>query len=69
MDGDIEGAREDINRLFEAAFPDELIVKKHYPSVLAFAFERIQTLVNAAMSLNQEPVTMLLTKSEWNQIF
>ncbi len=36
MDGDVQDGRDDVSRLFEAAFPDDLIVKKHYPSVLVF---------------------------------
>jgi hypothetical protein len=54
IDGDIQDAREDLSRLFEAAFPDHLIIKKHYPSVLAFAFERIDKLINSALSIYQK---------------
>ncbi len=52
MDGDIQDGRDDILRLFEAAFPDDLIVKKHYPSVLVFTFERIDKLIDAALNIN-----------------
>lgn len=54
MDGDIQDGREDINRLFEAAFPDDLIVKKHYPSNLVFTYERIDKLIDAAYTISQE---------------
>jgi hypothetical protein len=54
LDGDAQDGRDDLNILFEAAFPDDLIVRKHYPSRLVFAYERIDKLIDAAYSLNQE---------------
>jgi len=54
LDGEVQDGRDDLNRLFEAAFPDDLIVKKHYPSQLVFAYERIDKLIDAAFTLNQE---------------
>jgi hypothetical protein len=54
LDGDAQDGRDDLNILFEAAFSDDLIVKKHYPSRLVFAYERIDKLIDAAYSLNQE---------------
>jgi hypothetical protein len=54
LDGEVQDGRDDLNRLFEAAFPDDLIVKKHYPSQLVFAYERVDRLIDAAHTLNQE---------------
>lgn len=54
MDGDVQDSREDISHLFEAAFSDDLIKKRHYPATLVFAFERIIKLIDAAREINQE---------------
>jgi hypothetical protein len=54
LDSNVQDGRDDISCLFEAAFPDHLVVKKNYPSVLAFAFERIDKLMDAAYSINLE---------------
>jgi hypothetical protein len=54
LDGTIEDGRDDINRLFEAAFPDEIVSKKHYPSLLVHIFERLDKLIDAAFSINKE---------------
>lgn len=54
QDGQVQEGRDDLNRLFDAAFPDVLNHKKHYPSKLIFAYERIDKLIDAAYSLNQE---------------
>ena len=54
MDGDIQDGRDDILRLFEAAFSDDLIAKKHYPSILVFTFERFDKLIDAALNINLE---------------
>jgi hypothetical protein len=54
MDGEVQDGRDDLNMLFEAAFADDLIVKKHYPSRLVFAYERVDKLIDAAYNLNLE---------------
>ena len=54
LDGDVQDGRDDVSRLFEAAFPDDLIEKKNYPSVLVFTFESIGKLIDAAQSINLE---------------
>jgi hypothetical protein len=53
-DGTIEDGRDDLNRLFEAAFPDEIVSKKHYPSLLVHIFEGLDKLIDAAFSINME---------------
>ena len=64
MDGDIQDGRDDILRLFEAAFPDDLVVKKHYPSVLVFTFERIDKLMDAALSISKENESEAIDESK-----
>jgi hypothetical protein len=54
MDGEVQDGRDDLNILFEAAFADNVVEKKHYPSLLVFAYERLDKLVDAAYNLNQE---------------
>jgi len=66
MDGTIEDGRDDLSRLFEAAYPDRVIAKKHYPSLLIFIFERIDKLIDAAYSINQETIDKeTITETEW----
>jgi hypothetical protein len=64
MDGNIQDEREDVSRFFEAAFPDDLIVKKNYPSVLVFIFERIDKLIDAARSINLEKENEAIDESK-----
>jgi hypothetical protein len=53
-DGDVQDGRDDLNILLEAAFNDDILEKKHYPSRLIFAYERVEKLVDAAYTLIQE---------------
>jgi hypothetical protein len=64
MDGDVQDGRDDVSRLFEAAFEDDLVVKKHYPSVLVFAFERIGKLIDAALSIKLEKESEAIDESK-----
>jgi hypothetical protein len=54
LDGTIEDVREELYRFFEAAFPDELVLKKHYPTLLVYTYEGIDKLIDAAFTINQE---------------
>jgi hypothetical protein len=66
LDGSIEDGREDIYRLLQAAYPDEIVTKKNYPSILIFIFERIDKLIDAAYTINQEVSDKeMIKEKEW----
>jgi|GEM_PF-706309 hypothetical protein len=54
LDGTIEDGRDDLERFFGAAFPEEIISKKNYPTLLIYIYERIDKLIDAAFTLYQE---------------
>jgi hypothetical protein len=54
LDGTIEDGRDDLERFFGAAFPDDLVSKKHYPTLLVYIYERIDKLIDAAFTINHE---------------
>jgi hypothetical protein len=53
-DGSVADGRTDLERLFKAAFPDELISDRNYTSLLLFSFERTDKLIDAAHNIYRE---------------
>ena len=45
-------------------YDELLVVKKHYPSVLVFAFERIDKLIDAALSINLEKASEAIDETK-----